>query len=158
MFHLRIVLNYPKDLSMKFQKEHQRRKLKGSFFRHIIINEPEVVVHQGVIDSGSMLVKNRESFCFLYRRYLDENTYVVVNTTDGMESEGKEVDGTVRMRVHEHVTVWRKLGDDKTQLQLLIHSDPCGKVPAAIYNSALKKQLKYCKVVKGDVESLYTKK
>ena len=149
-------LELSKDTFVEIPKGTPKEEAQGFIFRHLIVNEPDVVVHQNVVDSGSVVVKNRESLCFLYRMRKDENTFVVINTTDGMENEGSEISGTVRMRVHEHVTVWTKLGEDKTQLQLLIHSDPMGKVPTSIYNSVLKKQLKFCEHVKEVVEKKYS--
>lgn len=155
-----IIINAPMDKAMKaalsifkeIPKGTPKEEAQGFVLRLIPINEPEYAVHQTVVDSGAAIVKNRESMNFMRRMRKSDDLAVYANTTDGMEEEGERISGTVRMKVHEHVTIWERIDDKTTRCNIIIFSDPCGKVPAALYNGALKKQLTYLDDVKEAAE------
>lgn len=92
------------------------------------------------VESGSRLVSNRD-FINIRRMYKDGERYVFVTNAvddDVKPASKKYVRGKIIFQAHIAEQDKEKPGNVK--LTFLVHTDPAGSIPAAIYNMAIQKQ------------------
>ncbi|KAL0480222.1 START domain-containing protein [Acrasis kona] len=116
----------------------KRKDYDPSMIYREIIEEIEpnwVVLHVG-LDSGSMMVSNRESLCQM-RTYIDDKVAYRVTESCDHESFPKVMGGFVRLNAKLSGWYAEKKNEGELELWYVNHSDPAGYVPAWLANKRL---------------------
>ena len=103
-----------------------------------------------VVESPSSLVSPREFLTF-QRMIHKDNKIALVRTSIENDEIQKPQKGYVRGNMFFQAFVVEPEGD-KSKLTFIVHADPCGKVPSAIYNSAATGQGMSALHIKEEVE------
>ena len=89
------------------------------------------------VDSGSRLVTNRD-FIMLRRHYVKDGKQIWLHTS--VPDEVKPVEKQFvrgQMKLQGYIA---EADGANTKLTFIVHTDPCGSIPAMIYNAAVMKQ------------------
>lgn len=85
------------------------------------------------LESGSRFVSPRDFF--MARKYFEEGDkyyFIVISIDDKGAAPAPK--GLVRGKILCNATIVEKIDDKKSRLSFIAHGDPCGSVPAMIYN------------------------
>ena len=124
------------DESMPKEKRHGTKRCFS--FGHLN-DEKNTYYFYMAVESGNWLVSDRE-FLMLRRKYAEDNKLIWLNVSvDGEDIypvQGKNVRGKTTFQGF----ILEKVDDKTDKLTFIMHTDPCGSVPAMVFNFAATNQ------------------